>query len=477
MTDTIPREARVEASGPRGLPLAGNVFRAWSDPLSLMLEASKDFGPVALLRFGWLRYYVAADVDAIHRILQTNAKNYVKSRNYAGVKYILGQGLLTSEGEKWLRQRRMIQPAFHHTRLPAFAETMASYAASHVAGWSGVGDGPVDVHAEMMSLTLRIVGKTLFNVDLAGDARSVGEALDVAIHWAQAYAEQIVRLPPWVPTPGNLRFKRALGTLDELVRRIIGERRATGVDEGDLLGMLMAARDEDNGTGMNDTQLADEVKTLVLAGHETTANALAFALHLLALHPEEQRRVQREADAVLGTKDVRFEDLPRLEAAERVVQESMRLYPPAWCFERDAIDDDTLSGTFVPKGSVVAVCPYALHRSEAYWERPDAFEPDRFRPERVAARPKQAYLPFGDGPRVCIGRAFAMMEAKIILVTIAQRYRVEPAKGSEVDLEPGITLRPRGGLRVHLRPRRPSDEVCDATTHEPAAPAVSLLSA
>jgi cytochrome P450 len=449
MTEATKREAR----GPRGVPLAGNVFRAWSDPLSLMRDASKDFGPVALLRFGWLRYYVANDVDAIHRILQGNAKNYVKSRNYAGVKYILGQGLLTSEGSQWLQQRRMIQPAFHHQRLPAFAETMASCAASHVAGWSTVGDGPVDIHADMMGLTLRIVGKTLFSVDLADDAETVGEALDVAIHWAQAHAEQIVRLPPWVPTPSNIRFKRALATIDELVQRIIAERRASGLDQGDLLGLLMAARDQDDGTAMTDRQLRDEVTTLVLAGHETTANALAFALHLLALHPAEQLRLESEVDAVLGEKDARFEDLPRLELTERVVQEAMRLYPPAWCFERDALEDDELSGYFIPKGSVVAVCPYSLHRSDVYWERPEAFEPDRFLPERVAARPRQAYLPFGDGPRVCIGRAFAMMEAKIILATIVRRFSVEPSDAAKVELEPGVTLRPRGGLRVYLRPR------------------------
>lgn len=443
-----------EAPGPRGLPLAGNVFRAWSDALGLMLEASRGYGPVALLRFGWLRYYVANDVEAIHRILQSNAKNYVKSRNYAGVKYVLGQGLLTSEGDHWRKQRRMIQPAFHHQRLPAFARTMASLAVAHVDGWSAAGDGPVDVHAEMMSLTLRIVGRTLFDVDLAGDARSVGAALDVAIHWAQAYAEQIVRLPPWVPTPKNVRFRRAMRTLDGVVRRIVAERRASAVDAGDLLGMLMAARDEDSGARMSDEQLTDEVKTLVLAGHETTANALAFALRLLALHPDEQRRLQGEVDAVLGEQEARFEDLPRLELTERIVQEAMRLYPPAWCFERDALEDDELAGISIPKGSVVAVCPYALHRSETYWETPEAFDPDRFLPERVAARPRQAYMPFGDGPRVCIGRAFAMMEAKIILATIAQRFRVEPAGDAALDLEPGITLRPRGGLHLHLRPRR-----------------------
>jgi cytochrome P450 len=448
---------KQRAPGPPGLPIAGNVFEAWRDALGLMTKAAR-CGEVAELRFGpFLRYHVLSGAAGIHHVLKTNAKNYVKSRNYAGMKFILGEGLLTSEGEFWKRQRRLAQPAFHHARLAGFAETMSCLTGEAI---SGLRAGQVDAHAEMMRLTFRIVGATLFSTDVAAHADDVGTALDVAIHWAQAYAEQVVRLPPWVPTPANLRFRSALATLDRLVCGIIAARRDSGADPGDLLGMLMSVRD-DAGQAMSDRQLRDETMTIVLAGHETTANALAFALHLVARHPEVERRLQREADAVLGGRPVRFEDLPKLEYTERVIEESMRLYPPAWCFEREALADDRIEGFAIPKGTMVAVCPFTLHRSEKYWPEPERFDPDRFLPERAEGRPKEAYLPFGDGPRVCIGKAFAMMEAKIVLATVASRMSVAPASHRELDLEPGITLRPRGGVPLKLseRPFRTSREV------------------
>ena len=247
---------------------------------------------------------MVSGAEGIGHVLKANAKNYVKSRNYAGLKFILGQGLLTSEGEFWKRQRRLAQPAFHHGRLVGFANTMARLSGEAVSSWR---NGQLDVHAEMMRLTFRIVGATLFSTDVGAYADEIGQALDVALHWAQAYAEQVVRLPPWVPTPANLRFRRALATLDWIVYGIIAARRASGDDTGDLLAMLMNARD-DAGEAMSDRQLRDEVMTIVLAGHETTANALAWALHLLARHPDVERRLQREVDAVLGGRADRFED-------------------------------------------------------------------------------------------------------------------------------------------------------------------------
>jgi cytochrome P450 len=318
------------APSPKGRPIAGHVFEGWRDPIRLMTEAAR-VGDVAELRFGpFLRYYVLSGPVGIHHVLKANARNYVKSRNYAGVKFLLGQGLLTSEGEFWKRQRRLAQPAFHHARLAGFAETMARLSADAVSGWRG---GELDVHAEMMRLTFRIVGATLFSTDLAARADEVGEALGVTIRWAQAYAEQVVRLPPWIPTPANVRFGRARERLDRLVSAVIAERRTHTVDPGDLLGMLMAARD-DAGEAMSDRQLRDETMTILLAGHETTANALAFALHLVARHPDVERRLQGEADAVLGGRAPRLEDLPKLAYTEQVIEEAMRIYPPAWCFER-----------------------------------------------------------------------------------------------------------------------------------------------
>ena len=255
-----------------------------------------------------------------------------------------------------------------------------------------------------------------------------------------------------MPTPANLRLRRALRTLDDLVARILVDRRRSGVDPGDLLAMLMSAVDETGGT-MNDKQLRDEVLTIVLAGHETTANLLTFTWHLLAQHPEAEARLHAELDATLGARTPAFEDLPRLAYTEQVIQESLRMYPPAWCFERQAIADDELAGQAVPAGTIIGVCPYTLQRDAGYWRDPERFDPDRFAPERAEARPRYAFLPFGDGPRVCIGKGFALMEAKIILATLAQRWRIRPKLVGPLPLDAGITLRPRGGLLAARRRR------------------------
>ena len=441
------------APGPGGLPFVGNIFDVWKDPLRLFTRTVAEHGDIVAMRFGPFRYWLLNEPEAIHHVLVDNNKNYTKSRNYQGLKRVLGEGLVTSEGEFWRRQRRLAQPAFHKEKLAGFARTMAEDTAAMLEAWQARrGNGaPLDVHAEMMKLTLKIVARTLFSTTVGAEADAIGAALAIALRHAEGYAESLLPVPPWVPTLSNLRFKRAVRTLDELVFRIIDERRKSRADPGDLLAMLMAATDDEaegGARGMTDRQLRDEVMTLVMAGHETTANALTWTFYLLAKHPEVEARLRQEVDAVLGESAgaPTLSDLPKLPYTAMVIQESMRLFPPVWAFERQAREADVVAGFDVPAKAIMAVCPYALHRHPAFWENPERFDPLRFTPERVEARPRYAYLPFGGGPRQCIGNGFAMMEAQIILAMVAREKRLTLSPGFRLELDPVVTLRPRRGM-------------------------------
>ena len=449
MTTTLelPRPAPKPLPGPRGNPIWGSLLEAWEDPIALMSRGVREHGEVCAFRFGWLRYVVVADPEGIKHVLVTNHRNYTKSRNYAGLKAVLGEGLLTAEGEKWRRHRKLAQPAFHRERLAGFAASMAACTNDLVARWE---DGAtLDLHEQMTRLTFRVVGKTLMSTELEGDAKAIGDALTVALTWANDHVESVVRVPPWVPTPNNVRFGRAKKVINDLVTRIITERRASGARHDDLLAMLMEAKDEETGVGLDDEELKHELVTLVLAGHETTANALSFALWLLATHPEAARALEREADEVLGDRAPGLADLPKLSWTTRVIEEAMRLYPPAWCFERQAIADDVICGHHVPKGTIIGVSPWVTHRLPRLWRDPERFDPSRF----ATAPDKYAYVPFGGGPRVCIGNAFAMMEMQIVLASIARRFRFAPVPGFALELEPSITLRPKRGVPLRLEAR------------------------
>jgi cytochrome P450 len=448
---TLPPE---RAPGPRGIPFLGSLFDAWRNPLKLLHEGARDHGNVVRFRFGVYRYVLVSGLTEIQHVLVKNQKNYTKSRSYQGVKLVLGDGLLTSEGEFWRRQRRLTQPAFHPQRLRGLARTMAELTGDTIGRWQALPDSgrTLDMHGEMMRLTFRIVGETLFSSDVEGDAQAIGKAMTIAMQFANDYIEQLLLVPPWLPLPKNIRFRKALATLDALVYRLIEEHRRESDHEGDLLGMLMSATDDADGKGMTPKQLRDEVMTLVLAGFETTANALTWSLYLLAKHPSVAGKLEEEAIRVLGGRQPTFEDLPRLEYTERVFLESMRLYPPAWCFERQAVEADEVGGYSIPAGTTIAVCPYVLHRNPAYWENPDDFDPDRFLPERSTERSRFAYLPFGDGPRICIGKGFAMMEAKIVLAMLAGAFHLRLAGEDDVEVAPAITLRPKNGVRLTITP-------------------------
>jgi len=450
------RITELRAPGPRGLPWLGNVLEAWKDPIALFLTSRARFGDVVRFKFGPYDYYQVNDPEVVKHVLVDNPKGYTKSRNYLGLKVVLGEGLLTSEGDHWRRQRKLAQPAFHRDRLAGFASKMALATRDTIDRWKTEdASQEICIHAEMMRLTFRIVGLTLFSSDVDGAAAEVGRAMDVAMHWANDYAESLFRVPPAVPTPANLRFKRAMKTLDDVVYGFIAERRAAKAagreDYGDdLLGMLMEAV-VDDGSGMDDRQLRDELITMVLAGHETTANLMSWTFDLLSRHPDVARRVREEAVRVLGDRDPVLEDMKALEYTRMVLEEALRLYPPAWAFERQAIAPDMLGEHPIEAGAIVGFCPYVLHRHPDHWENPEGFDPERFRPERAAKRPRYAYIPFGGGPRTCVGNHFAMMEAQIILAMIARDYALDLSPSHPVVLDPVITLRPKHGIRVRRR--------------------------
>jgi cytochrome P450 len=420
--------------------------------------ATLEKGPLCYTTLLGKRIYFVNDAEYVKRILLDNVANYPKSVTYRNnLRPFLGDGLLISEGEFWKRQRRLAQPAFHLRRLKAFAATMAECAAAMAAGWQH--GQVIDVMAAMNAVTMEIVARTLFGADVSGEIGEVAEAMAVLQEeTGRVRLTAFFDLPELLTRPRGKRFARAVATLDRIVNRIVAERRAAGDARDDLLSMLLEARDEETGEGMTDRQLRDELVTLFLAGHETTALALTWSFHLLAQTPRAEAVLQAEVDEALGTGSPArpapgFDDLEKIPYARMVAEESMRLYPPAYVFSRRAAGNDKLGPYDMPAGAHIVISPYALHRQPDYWPEPDAFWPERFAPGARTDRPKLAYLPFGGGPRICIGSAFAMMEHALVLCSVVRRWRVEAIPGREVRTEPRITLRPRGGLpmRVMLR--------------------------
>lgn len=441
--------------GPRGHWLLGHLPERRADPLGLFMEGRERYGDVVRYAMGPFRVYQVSHPDDVKRVLVDNARNYRKTSLMLRLRPIFGDGLLLSEGDVWKRQRRLAQPAFHRERLAGLMGTMPGLIASELQRWeTHAGSGqPFDLAAELTRLTLALTGQVLFSIDLNEAADDVGRAVTVLLEEANRRVLSLLPLSDLLPLPSHLRFRAALRLLDHVVLDIIAQRRrgASPVHD-DLLSLLMEVRDVDTGDGMSDSQLRDEVMTLILAGHETTASALAWAFHLLHRHPEAEARLVREVISVLGNRVPGFEDLPRLAYTARVFDETLRLYPPAWLFSRMALADDELGGYTIPRGSIIVVLPYVIHRHPAFWEHPETFDPDRFLPERSGARPRFAWLPFGGGQRVCIGEGLARMEGQLILAMMAQRYRFRPVPGHPVEPWALLTLRPRHGLRVTAHP-------------------------
>lgn len=413
-----------------------------------MTRASREYGDIVCLRFFHIRTYLVLHPDLIEDVLVNNAAKFIKGRVLRANRHIFGNGLLTSEGDFWLRQRRMMQPAFHRARIANYASTMTACATQLLETWKpGV---PIDLHDEMMGLTLQIVGKTLFNADVERDAPQVGETLHVLLEYTADF-RRLVMTPKWLPTRRNLQAKRAVRQLTEIIDRIIEQRRQSRDDAGDLLSLLIQAQDED-GSRMTTQQLRDEALTLFLAGHETTASSLSWTWWLLTQNPQVEEKLHTELDSVLNGRTPTLEDLPRLTYTSHVLSESMRLYPPAWAIARLAIADHELAGYPVPKGTGIAAVPWVVHRDPRWYDNPEQFIPERWEGDLLKKNPRFAYFPFSFGARQCIGNSFALMEANLVLATIAQQFSFHLLPQREVVPLASITLRPRRG--IHVVPER-----------------------
>lgn len=454
LSDPEPRRPPVYREG----GFLGPLRAFQSDPLSLFRRVADTGNEVVEMRVGPKWVTLLRNPEHVEHVLVDNVKNYCKqTRGYRALRKILGNGLLTSEGDFWRRQRRIAQPAFHRQRIAGFAESMVSSTERMLRDrWDAVaarGD-TLDVSDEMMRLTLEIVSETMLGIGVGDRADVVARSLPYLLEHVVYQITHPLSPHEIVPTPRNIRFWRAIRALDAVVGGIVSERRTSGPrGHGDLLDMFMEARDEETGEGMSDRELRDEVMTMYLAGHETTAVVLSWTFMLLSEQPAWAARVQEELDRTLGGVPPTFESVRAFDVTKRVIQESMRLYPPVWILARTAVQDDVIGGYRVPKGRLVFVSPWLTHRHPTHWPDGDTFDPDRFLPERMKGQPRLAYFPFSGGTRKCIGDQFAMMEAELILATILQRYRLTLVPEHPVAPHTAVTLRPAQGMKMRLTAR------------------------
>lgn len=438
--------------GPKGLPLLGNMRQMIKDRLGFLTANLQKYGDIVHFRIGPRHIYQLNNPEHVHYVLVKHADQFYKTPALKkAAQDSIGQGLLTSDGDLHKRQRRLVQPAFHHNRIAAYADTMVNYTDDMLDGWQN--GQQIGILNAMMRLTMRIVGKTLFDTDVTDDADTIGKAISIGIEATSERISRPLQLLDKLPTATNRQRREALKVIDETIKRFIEERKASGEDKGDLLSMLLMAVDEQDGGQMTNKQVKDEAMTLFVAGHETTANALAWTFYLLGQHPDVEQKLAEEIWNALGDRLPVLADLPKLPYLEMVIKESMRLYPPAWTVSREAQEDFELGGYTIPKGSILLMSMYIIHHDARYWDRPNDFLPERFSAANEASIPKYAYFPFGGGPRVCIGNQFAMMEAQLVLATILQRFHLAIVPNQQVKPNALITMRPKPDIQVKLERR------------------------
>ena len=436
--------------GPTPKPIVGNLLDFRRDRLAFVTDCAARYGDLAHARFANRHVYLLNNPDDIRAILVEKPAQVGKLQSFSRVTApVLGQGLLTSDGALHRRQRRLVQPAFHHQRLARYGDVMVRRTLALLDGWV---DGETrDIHQDLHRLTMEIVAETLFGSDISRVANVISDAITFGLRRVVDRTTNPFSPPDWLPTPANRKARQAQRLLDEVILGMIAERRASGEDRGDLLSMLLLAVDETgDGGGMTDRQARDEVMTLFIAGHETTANALTWAFVLLSQHHAAAEALHAEAWAVLGDRAPTAADLPQLPYSAMVVDETLRLYPTAWIIPRILREDLALRGYSLRAGSILVMSPYALHHNPRYWPDPERFLPERFAAGAETAAPRYAYFPFGGGPRVCIGNGFALAEARLLLVTIRQRFRLELLPGQDLTPVPMVTLRPRAGVKMRV---------------------------
>jgi cytochrome P450 len=439
--------------GPKGHPILGALPDFRRDAVQAVMDGWRQFGDI--VRFGGpVSFYLLAHPDHIKLVLQDRHRNYGHHPMFnAKFTSVFGEGLVTTDGEYWLRQRRLVQPALHRQRIAAFGTLMTEATAAMLDRWqvhAGRGEA-LDIWSEMTHLSLVNLVKSLFSADWSRDAEAIEASMDLQSRHLNRRLLAVIDLPERVPVPANRRFLEARNALDQIIDRLIAERRRSEVDAGDLLTMLLQARDEETGEGMSDRQVRDEVKTIFIAGHDTVANGLTWTWYLLSTHPDVGSRLRAELAEVLGGRTPTLDDLPRLRYTAMVIDEALRLYPPLWLVSRAPREDDEIGGYHIPAGVFILLCPYVTHRHPDFWENPEGFDPERFAPERTAGRPTFAYFPFAGGPRKCVGENFALMEMQLIVATVAQRYRLDLVPGHPIALRGEVSLSPRHGMLMTLK--------------------------
>jgi cytochrome P450 len=438
--------------GPRQHWLEGNLREFSRDRLGAIVRWHQQYGDIVWARFGPRSILFLNHPELVEEVLVAQHRKFIKHYRLRSTRRTLGRGLLTSEGEFWRAQRRLAQPAFHRDRIATYAEVMVSFTERMLSSWN---DGQTrDVQADMMRLTLEIVSKTLFDAEIGSDSVDASAAMETLLNISMKRMGRLIPIPGWVPTPSNLRVEQAARRLDQIILSIIARRRQSGEDRGDLLSMLLHAQDEESGRRMTDLQLRDEAMTLFMAGHETTANTLAWVWYLLANYPEAEASLHAELDELLPDRPPTLADLPRLRTTGFIVTESLRLYPTVWMVGRENTEPVELGSYRIPVGTTVFMPQWTIHRDARWFDQPESFRPERWENGLQERIPHYAYFPFGGGPRICIGNNFALMEASLLLATIARRFCLALAADAVVRPLPSMTLRPETGVKVTLSRRR-----------------------